>query len=466
MARKSDTRQRSQDYPIGDYGVRIRMYRQGIGDCFLLRFGGEDDTEKPFTILIDCGVHSATNGGTGLIRKIAEDIRQETGGHIDIVVGTHEHWDHISGFHQAREIFKTMSADLAWLAWTEDNDDELAQKLSLKNKRYRAVHALSGASNALRMAGSAVGDRVEALLGFYGPGGGRDLRKAGDALLALASNVNYLKPGDAPIELPGQARVYVLGPPRDEKLIGKSSPSKAKSEVYEFGQFLAAAEQLERGLDDTDQPFARHHSVPIDATRGVDFFARHYWSASEPDAGVNHPRREDGQAWRRIGTSWLEMSESLALHLDHDTNNTSLVLAFELSTPDEDGPVMIFAADAQVGNWLGWRHHSWEVGGRSITGEDLMRRTILYKVGHHASHNATLEEHGLELMKDSLELSLIPTSEEMASKVDWGNIPWPALLKRLKEVSGTKVLRSDKPAGADLGAFKLKRDPLFYEISF
>jgi hypothetical protein len=34
-----------------------------------------------------------------------------------------------------------------------------------------------------------------------------------------------------------------------------------------------------------------------------------------------------------------------------------------------------------------------------VKAEDLLERTVLYKVGHHASHNATLRQKGLELMK-------------------------------------------------------------------
>jgi len=41
--------------------------------------------------------------------------------------------------------------------------------------------------------------------------------------------------------------------------------------------------------------------------------------------------------------------------LQSATNNTSLVLAIEL----EDGDVMLFAGDAQVGNWLSWQDLTW-----------------------------------------------------------------------------------------------------------
>jgi uncharacterized protein YfiM (DUF2279 family) len=42
-------------------------------------------------------------------------------------------------------------------------------------------------------------------------------------------------------------------------------------------------------------------------------------------------------------------------------DNTSLVLAIELA----DGDVLLFAADAQVGNWLSWQDLTWSVDGRT-----------------------------------------------------------------------------------------------------
>jgi hypothetical protein len=82
----------------------------------------------------------------------------------------------------------------------------------------------------------------------------------------------------------------------------------------------------------------------------------------------------------------------LALRLDRDTNNSSLALAIEL----ENGEVLLIAADAQVGNWLSWQELAFDGSAGKLTGPDLLARTVLYKVGHHGSHNATLREHGLE----------------------------------------------------------------------
>ncbi|MGC4052835.1 MAG: hypothetical protein QM757_26195 [Paludibaculum sp.] len=73
--------------------------------------------------------------------------------------------------------------------------------------------------------------------------------------------------------------------------------------------------------------------------------------------------------------------------MNDQTNNASLVLAFELG---KGGKVLLFAADAQRGNWASWSKKSWKDGNQTITAKDLLARTVVYKVGHHGSHNATL----------------------------------------------------------------------------
>src|SRR5207248_2666973 len=111
---------------------RIRMYRHGLGDCILLTLprprGG------PGHVLIDCGVL-----GTGPRRMaaVAEDLHRTTGGRLDVVVATHAHWDHVSGFVQARGLFDQMDIGEVWLPWTEDPNDPAAAAV-----RARRRHAL------------------------------------------------------------------------------------------------------------------------------------------------------------------------------------------------------------------------------------------------------------------------------------------------------------------------------------
>src|SRR5207248_3096834 len=124
------------------------------------------------------------------------------------------------------------------------------------------------------------------------------------------------------------------------------------------------------------QPFEGFYQLPYDKVKiapythelGQGFFAAQY---GFDDADLD--------AWRRIDTDWLNLSEGLALALTGHVNNTSLVLAFELG---EGGPVLLFPGDAQAGSWLSWSDLTWELKDgsreRTVTGADLLRRTVFY----------------------------------------------------------------------------------------
>ncbi len=150
-------------------------------------------------------------------------------------------------------------------------------------------------------------------------------------------------------------------------------------------------------------------------------------------------RRDD---WRRIDGEWLGSATELALALQSYTNNTSLVLALELGDAGK-GDVLLFAADAQVGNWESWQTWQCETTARKVTGPDLLKRTIFYKVGHHGSHNATLKEHGVDQMdgaKDRDHSGRRGGSEEEAL----GRMPLAELIAALEKKAPGMVLRTDQ----------------------
>src|SRR4051794_28176192 len=82
--------------------VKVRMYRQGLGDCFLITL--PRTTGKPFFIMIDCGVILGTADAVTKMEAVVTDIAQTTHGRIDLLLATHEHWDHLSGFVQATDL--------------------------------------------------------------------------------------------------------------------------------------------------------------------------------------------------------------------------------------------------------------------------------------------------------------------------------------------------------------------------
>ena len=259
-----------------------------------------------------------------------------------------------------------------------------------------------------------------------------------------AENLHYLEPGDGPLRLEGVDgwRVFVLGPPRDPSLLKGSEVTesmKRDGTVYHLhAGGLAGLDALKAAAtsssDERLQPLSAEHRIPRNSPvfpAISDFIAQTY---DEPN-----------EEWRRIDGDWLGAVGQLALDLDNDTNNTSLVLAFEHI---KSGRVLLFPGDAQVGNWLSWAHVEFKVRGRSkpLKAHDLVRRTVFYKVGHHCSHNGTLRNGGLELMgRDDL-VAFIPLDLSTAQSMRW-KMPADALFKALKERTGNRVVTSDSAAG-------------------
>jgi hypothetical protein len=166
---------------------------------------------------------------------------------------------------------------------------------------------------------------------------------------------------------------------------------------------------------------------------------------------------------RQIDNDWLSAAGPLALKLDSDTNNTSLVLAFDLP----DGTAMLFAADAQVGNWLSWHTHDYvDETGKTHKAEQILNRTRFYKVGHHGSHNATLDKQGLAMMTRDDLVAAIPTDEELGKKQGGGwQMPNPRVKAVLLERTKGRIMRNDRfydPAARSADPELKDVDPAFF----
>ena len=280
------------------------------------------------------------------------------------------------------------------------------------------------------------------------------MRAARNAAAALAKGKTpvYLGPESAPISIPGlpDLRIYVLGPPRDKKLLQLEEKA---DEMYRLA--ARGGWPLERALNaglaadaGGAGATAADYSAPFDPSVGTDLaaalagaadsdigrFVRDHYAGPVASAAPapakkrgNKPADENltDQSWRRIDADWLAIAADLAMQLDRGVNNTSLVLAFEFIG---SGRVVLFPADAQVGNWLSWQSVKWPVGANEVKATDLMARTVYLKVAHHGSQNATLEQHGLELMTSTDLSAFIPTNEADAKKVGWGEMPFHSIL--------------------------------------
>ncbi len=511
--KKTAARRRTSAQPLNPKAgeVMIRVYRQGLGDCFLLAFGGR----SPRFVLIDCGVHSRQDQGSQRLMQVMKNLCSVTKNHLHVVVATHEHADHLSGFVQKGSPFlkENLTIDLVWLAWTESRQDPKANALrekhgiaqdileqALKKARAKAnqnpglqllaedVEAISSfdqfdqdavdetaveaAIKRLQKKFPEKANQVDPLLKQDHPHfplllGASKKPKTKPSSNELALGLLMMK-GEATCHNPGSvlsipdvdnARAYVLGPPRGD-LLKKDRPSKIRGkheykETYlssmQSGETFAYSPALETnplGLSDhLRYPFAPEIGSRLGGNPEPDILGRY-----------------ESESWRRIDGDWLKATEQLALSLDSDTNNTSLVLAFELGEPGQ-GPVLLFPGDAQVGNWLSWRRQDYQAGGTKVTADELMQRTLFYKVGHHGSHNATIKrdptettsQHeggvpfGLELMENIIAAIPVdrdaafpvnPITGEAAIRTPW-EMPHEPLYLRLREKAHRRVLRSD-----------------------
>jgi hypothetical protein len=448
------TRQAPSSGRASVYRVKIRMYRQGIGDSFLLSFPQGEQTRH---LLIDCGVLVGTPDGTAWIQNIAKDVAKETNSKLDAVVGTHPHWDHLSGFLDANDQFKAIAIEEVWMAWTENPNDPAGRAQKSRAAAQLAALQLAlaplAASSELgvRDQGSAIAD----LLAFYGPpdnaaglgaAASGKTQQAVDALRGLGKVIKYWNPGDVitPAWLPN-VRIYVLGPPRDEMLLGKMLSSRV-GDLYSLGIDSGFAAAL---LSSTSAVLADPAAQGvIDALRPFDpsFLFSPEEAAKEAVLGsITALYTSPDGSWRTIDSQWLLAAEALALQLDNAINNLSLVLAIEfIDTRD----VLFFPADAQVGNWLSWQALKWNVKDAagndvSVTSKDLLARTRFYKVGHHGSHNATLKEGGLEDMVHPGLVAAIPVNESFAKGTKHWEMPAAALYSRLQAKTEGRLFRSD-----------------------
>jgi len=513
-------------------GAVVRMYRIGHGDCFLLAFS-PGKAMKPVYVLIDCGykpgsekmLQSPTSAA-----EIAQNIIDATGGHVHVAVITHEHQDHCNGISD--ENFAGLTIGQVWLAWTEDPNDDLANRLRAKFKDQ--LLGLAGAHQRLA-AGSDLRGMVEEMLelelGDAGPGlqvaaafgadgAGKDPKRSPNkrsmaVFKRLAgNNVDFHVPHDRirTIEGAPDLRVFSLGPPRDEKKLKNLDPV-GREEFHIASGFASAGAYFGAaagsGATGEGSPFPRRFAIPRARLLSAEpddvnalFFRSHYGLARPADAAgqpaavagdpsaapaADPPPEEvgDNEDWRRIETEWLNSAGALALAMNSQTNNASLVLAFELS---KGGKVLLFAADAQAGNWKSWADKDWTDGDEVVTTRDLLGRTVLYKVGHHGSHNATLDGQADDAWpnvgwmargaRNAGEfVSMITAVEAWAHqkpKPDW-NHPLPSIKKTLLAKAGGRVLQTDtdladmKPGGdaAEWDDFQQRVEPnrLYFDLT-
>lgn len=384
---------------LNERTLRVRMYRVGFGDCFLLSLPVvKEGRQEHRHFVIDCGVHGRGNIGT--IEKAVDNIAEVTGKKLAAIIATHSHQDHISGFS---EKFCSFDIEEIWLPWCENQADELA--LQWQRKEAALVERLDRHFTAQARIGDAAANttmRKSALAAVANLVRNKKAMQFLRSGFGTGAKVRYLEAGETMLS-PADAlglTVRVLGPPRDEKFLAKMHPPD--DQRYLQLDTSGAAGEMQNCLE----PFPSKWRVNAEEM---------------PTFPLRLSETEEKTLQEQLNDSSLD---SLAFSLDHVKNNTSLVTLFMFR-----GQYLLFPGDAEYGNWRYWLDEE--------EAEEILARITFLKVGHHGSFNSTPRD-ALEKMSEGAFAAMVSTQSE-----PWDSIPRVPLMERLDEQTKQKIVRSD-----------------------
>jgi hypothetical protein len=378
--------------------IRIRMYRIGFGDCFLVSLpvpNSDPNADTHRHVLVDCGVHA--KGKLDMSDKAVDDIATTTRKRLAVIIATHSHQDHISGFDKKK--FTGFEIGEVWMPWCENPKDTKALKLQ---KRHAALtEKLDGHFKAERRNGARPDrSRLSAEAAIANLVQNKTAMTFLRSGFGVNAQVRYLEAGYSlknPAGIEGLS-VNVLGPPRDEKFLAMMNPPAGQ-------RYLKAGAASSENADEL-QPFADR------------------WKREATHPEISHLGLSDDDTELFQEELASPSLDSLAFALDQAKNNTSLVTLLTFR-----GQQLLFTGDAQWGNWKFWLDQP--------DAESILSGVSFLKVAHHGSHNATPKD-ALEKMSKGKFAAMVSTQS-----VPWDSIPRIPLMDRLGEQTKNRVVRSD-----------------------
>jgi len=413
--------------------VEIRMYHVGFGDAFRITVKRGTDVWR---MLVDCGVHGASVGADiqQSVKEIIADLKSESAdgtAHLDVVVATHHHQDHVVGF--AEDDWADVQVDEVWLPYVENPNDPDTKKLGDHAFAAAKLEALIDAQLSKPSLTAGATAKLEMAKAFAVNSGVKEkIKKAMDRL--GSRNGQHFAAPLTPRFLPdanedentidiGRLGIVarVLGPSRDPALLKKMDPPK---KVH----WLNLDEVNDVGHDD-DRPLLNPTYI-VDG----DTVSHDLTSAKNSLALGDLADETDG----------LLLAASI---LESATNNTSLFFVLEVGSLR-----FLFPGDAQ--------HGAWEFVRNNPDASALIDSVDFYKVGHHGSHNATPKPFVLD--------EWTTTGDAM---VPWGSvksfddtIPKKELIDALTAAEHRVVLPGDVRPGA--GTAALLEGANFSQLTF
>lgn len=403
--------------------LTLRMFNVGFGDCFLLTFNYARSVRH---MLVDFGSASAPKRGgkKDYMLQVAEKIKEICAGKLHIVVATHRHRDHISGFSttsKTGKIIAGLNPDIVIQPWTEDPRAQ-ANALTAKSKLYTRGKAdprkmtghflgtledMQGVAGAVqRMAAheSLASRQTRAQLQFLGDDNLKNESAVRNLMrMGRKGKAYFVNAGMKLNILPG-VECTVLGPPTLKQSDGiRTQRARDPGEFWQFRSFWASQNLARR-------PGTARPLIP------------EVTPSTEPPAGVR---------WFINQSRQIHADQMLGLvrDLDNVMNNTSVILLLEVGKQK-----ILLPGDAQIENWS-----------YALSKPEWCKRLAdvnLYKVGHHGSRNATpkrlwhLFKHAGSAGKtDRIATFCSTKSGQHGSTRSGTEVPRHLLVKELKENS-------------------------------
>lgn len=424
--------------PDSTGGVRVRMYRVGFGDFFLLTVPG---TSGPAHVLIDCGVHAKPVDGA--MDACIQDLKATTNSTLALVIVTHAHADHLSGFATNYDDFLGFDIEKVWLSNRLDPGHEgaaafLGQLTSVATalEPHLAARTDDAATEAAAKVDNALGP-VLADPARRGNAAALELLQSG---FHGKASVHYYQGGDTadlPSALQDVVTAQILSPsPLDSGGVFSATDNRD-------AQYLAAAGDAGAIPHATDlQPFEKAWPG-----RAKDYPTHVF---DEFDTGMHsdaHHASGDGEANLRATLATMQPDALLAAAdaLDGTLNNQSLVVLFTCQ-----GKNLLFVGDAQWGNWAYWLFGEGATAGAlpamTPAATNILSTLDFYKVGHHGSTNATPVPVVAALNASSVAMVSTATGA-YGNPAKNTEVPRTALLAALEERTGHHLVRSDWVGG-------------------
>jgi len=474
--------------------LEIRGYNVGFGDCFLLTFVYAKDKKH---VLIDFGTTAAPAGKTpaSYMLEVAGKIKEACGGHLDAIVESHRHADHISGFatgtkqKASGDVIRECTDDDTIIVqpWTEDPDaptDSRAPKGLTSQSRKAFVAQLddmhSVAESVVNEVRRMNANTMDADTATEREVVATSAKGRPEPAAAEVETVEAADDAEGAIAVAPSGRGDVTGTTAGKRLMSRlafigednvknlsavknlMSMSKPKNHRYVFFGADSGLEDILPGVKvhvlgpPTIKQTNDERVLKQRSTDNNEFWMlrQRFWAtqrlAADTTSGAAGPAlfpkaktiaipRTSRWFVRRLRGVRAKSLLELVTILDSVMNNTSVILLFEAG-----GKKLLFPGDAQIENWS----YALENSLKLLEGIDV------YKVGHHGSRNATpitlfnnFKKRGGEKKRDRL-MSLISTKTgKHGTASSHSEVPRSTLVKALKADSDYRTTQDVKTAG-------------------